>query len=90
MSNYRNTNGLNYGNDYVPGPGEHFMGDTPRDDDRWMIQTFNAGGRNEVAKEQLRRDIMANAPEGSILETHVNADGSETFVLKTPTGRQRW
>lgn len=89
MSDYRHMNGNNYGNDYIPGPDEHFMGDDSRDGDRWIVTTYNTAGRNDAAKEQLKANIIANAPEGSVLTTHRNADGSETFVLKTPTSQYR-
>ena len=70
-------NGKRYGTDYVPGPGESFLGEEPGE---YIISTHNIYGRSE---EDIRREEMKIAedlPEGATLERHQNADGSITII----------
>ena len=87
MSDYRQINGQKYGTDYVPGPGEHYMGDSGNGGT--IISTYNVMGTSE---EDIRRKEVAVAeylPEGATLERHQNADGSITLIEKIPSRQRR-
>ena len=89
VTNYRQYNGNNYHTDYVPQEGEFFMGDAKGSDSQTAIWTYNARGLNEEQKKVYEAQIKNEAPEGSEFVRHKNGDGSETFILKVPMGRQR-
>ena len=86
MSDYRQMNGEKYGTDYVPGPGEHFMGDSG--EGSYIISTHNVNGRSEEAIRAKERAVSEYLPVGAVLERHQNADGSITLIEKIPSAKQ--